>query len=126
MVASTTRRYEVNARSTDVLGRVLCNARQHHFVMDGPVASGFPGEAVGPAESFLAGIAACGVELVQALARDQKLPLSCVKVDMSGIMDRATPVRTDVTVFNALEMQFHLTGVTQAAGEDLISRFRAR
>lgn len=126
MATSTTRRYEVSARSTDVLGRVLCNARQHHFVMDGPVASGFPGEAVGPAESFLAGIAACGVELVQALARDQQLALAGVKVAMSGIMDRTNPVRTDVTVFNAIEMQFQLAGVTQAQGEDLIARFRGR
>ena len=126
MATSTTRRYEVSARSTDVLGRVLCNARQHHFVMDGPVASGFPGEAVGPAESFLTGIAACGVELVQALARDQHLPLTGVKVAMSATMDRANPVRADVSVFNAVEIQFQLAGVTQAQGEDLISRFRGR
>ena len=32
-------RYEVAARSTDVFGRVLCSARDHHFVIDGPVHS---------------------------------------------------------------------------------------
>lgn len=126
MAESTTRHYEVSARSTDTLGRVLCNARNHHFIIDGPVQAGFPGEAVGPAEAFLAGVASCGVELVQALARDQKLPLAGVKVRMAGMMDRANPVRQDVTVFNAVRVDFELAGVTQAQGEDLIERFRGR
>jgi uncharacterized OsmC-like protein len=123
---STTRTYAVNARSTDTLGRVQCNARNHHFIIDGPVQAGFPGEAITPAEVFLAGIAACGVELVQALARDQKLPLSNVKVDIDGMMDRSKPVRQDVTVFNAVALNFQLAGVTQAQADDLIHRFRGR
>lgn len=126
MAESTTRTYAVNARSTDTLGRVLCNARNHHFIIDGPVQAGFPGEAITPAEVFLAGIAACGVELVQALARDQKLPLSNVKVDIDGMMDRSKPVRQDVTVFNAVALNFQLAGVTQAQADDLIHRFRGR
>lgn len=126
MAEATTRQYAVSARSTDTLGRVLCSARNHHFIIDGPVQAGFPGEAIGPAEAFLAGIASCGVELVQALARDQKLPLRGVKVQMSGLMDRANPVRQDVTVFNAVRVDFELAGVSQSEAEDLIERFRGR
>ena len=65
MSAVETRRYDVRARSTDMFGRVLWSCRDQHFVADGPVQNGCPGEAVTPAELFLAGIAACGVELVQ-------------------------------------------------------------
>lgn len=126
MTQSTTRHYEATARSTDTLGRVLCSARHHHFVIDGPVQAGFPGEAIGPGEAFLAGVASCGVELVQALARDQKLPLRDVKVAIKGTMDRANPVRKDVSVFNAVALDFQLAGITQAQGEDLIERFRGR
>ena len=126
MADATTRHYSASARSTDTLGRVLCSARNHHFVIDGPAQAGFPGEALGPGEVFLAGIASCGVELVQALARDQKLPLTGVKVGITGMMDRANPVRTDVSVFNAVELQFELAGVTQAEGESLIEGFRDR
>ena len=126
MAESTSRHYAASARSTDTLGRVLCTARNHHFIIDGPVQAGFPGEAIGPAEAFLAGIASCGVELVQALARDDKLPLTGVKVGISGVMDRANPVRKDVSVFNSVELQFQLAGVTQSQGEDLIERFRGR
>lgn len=126
MAESTVRHYDVAARSTEVLGRVLCSARHHHFIIDGPVQAGFPGEALGPGEAFLAGVVSCGVELVQALARDQKLPLREVKVAIKGTMDRANPVRKDVSVFNAVTLDFQLSGVTQAQGEDLIERFRGR
>ena len=126
MAESTTRQYAVHARSTDTLGRVLCSARHHHFIIDGPVQAGFPGEAVGPGEAFLAGVASCGVELVQALARDRGVPLTGVKVDITGTMDRSKPVRQDVTVFNAVELKFQLSGVDQAQADDLIQRFRRR
>ncbi|MGI9476775.1 MAG: OsmC family protein [Hyphomicrobiaceae bacterium] len=126
MADSQERHYSADARSTDTIGRVLCSARNHHFVIDGPPQAGFPGEALGPGEVFLAGIASCGVELVQALARDDKLPLERVKVDINGMMDRANPVRSDVSLFNRIELQFELAGVTQADGESLIGRFREK
>ena len=63
MTISEIRSYAVRARSTDTHGRVLCNVRNHHFIVDGPVQNGAPGEEVTPAELFLTGVAACGVEL---------------------------------------------------------------
>jgi hypothetical protein len=51
---------------------VLCTARDQHFVIDGPVQNGCPGEAVTPPEAFLTGVAACGVELVQVIAREPR------------------------------------------------------
>jgi uncharacterized OsmC-like protein len=126
MAQGEIRGYKVEARSTDTFGRVLCNTRNHHFIVDGPVANGCPGEAVTPAELFLAGIAACGVELVQAIGRDQQLAPRRVSVEIEGALDRANPVRRDVTVFNSVRLSFHLAGVTQAQGADLIDRFKGR
>ena len=125
MAQGEIRGYKVHARSTDTFGRVLCNTRNHHFIVDGPVQNGCPGEAVTPAELFLAGIAACGVELVQAIGRDQQLSPR-VSVEIEGALDRANPVRRDVTVFNSVHLRFHLGGVTQAQGTDLIERFKGR
>jgi uncharacterized OsmC-like protein len=119
------RGYTVQARSTETLGRVLCNTRNHHFVVDGPVQNGCPGEAITPAELFLAGIAACGVELVQVIGRDQGLAPG-IRVEIEGAVDRANPVRKDVTVFNFVRLRFDLEGVTRAQGEDLIERFKRR
>jgi uncharacterized OsmC-like protein len=69
------RSYEVEARSTETFGRVACRTRNHHLVVDGPVQNGCPGEEVTPAELFLMGVAACGVELLQVIARAESIPL---------------------------------------------------
>jgi len=119
------RGYTVHARSTDTFGRVLCNTRNHHFIVDGPVQNGCPGEALTPAELFLAGIAACGVELVQVIGREQQLAPR-VGVEIEGAIDRANPVRKDLTVFNTVRLRFDLKGVTRAQGNDLIERFKGR
>ena len=120
------REYEVSARSTDVFGRVMCSARNHHFVVDGPVQNGCPGEAVTPAEMFLAAIAACGVELLQSLAKDAQVALRAIRVEISGLLDRGKPVRADLTVFNSVTLRFQLAGVTAAEGGSLIERFKGR
>src|SRR5438093_8934932 len=75
MTDTDVREYAAQAASTDTFGRVLCSARNHHFVVDGPVQNGCPGEAINPAELFLSGVAACGVELVQLLAKGQEGPV---------------------------------------------------
>ena len=120
------RNYAVNARSTDIHGRVLCNVRNHHFIVDGPVQNGAPGEAVTPAELFLTGIAACGVELVQSFAKAEGMPLRSIHVDITGMMDRANPVRQDVSVMNSVRVKFDLTGVSAEQGRALIDRFKGR
>ena len=120
------RRYAVDARSTDVFGRVLCSARSHHFVVDGPVHNGCPGEELTPAELFLAGIASCGVELVQVLAREKGLSLRGVEVVSSGEIDPERPVREDVTVFNRVRVGFALAGVSHDDAELLVKLFKGR
>ena len=126
MSESQIRSYAAQARSTDTFGRVLCTARNHHFVVDGPAQNGCPGEAVNPGELFLAGVAACGVELVQVIAKEHKIAPSSIAVDIEGSMDRSKPVRQDVTVFNSVALRFRLTGVTQSQASELIDRFKSR
>ncbi len=126
MAASETRSYDIRARSTDTHGRVMCSVRNHHFIIDGPVQNGAPGEEVTPAELFLTGVASCGVELVQALAKTENMPLRGVDVSITGMLDRANPVRTDLTVFNAVRVKFQLSGVSAAQGNTLIDRFKGR
>ena len=126
MTANEVRNYAVRARSTDTHGRVLCNVRNHYFIVDGPVQNGAPGEEVTPAELFLASIAACGVELVQAFAKADAIPLRAIDVDIAGSLDRANPVRKDVNVLNSVRLRIHRTGVTAAQGATLIDRFKGR
>ena len=122
MTKDDLREYRAEARSTDVLGRVLCVARQHHFVIDGPTWNGCPGEALTPGEAFLAAVAACGVELVEVIARDDGVRMGRVRAGIQGVVDRERPVREDLTVFNAVTLEFELEGVSQAEAANLVER----
>jgi uncharacterized OsmC-like protein len=114
------REYRAKARSTDAFGRVLCSARQQHFVIDGPVWNGCPGEALTPGEAFLAGVAACGVELSQVIAREDGLEVGPIEVMIHGVVDRDHPVREDLTVFNRVEMRFAIGGATEQQAKTLV------
>src|SRR5499427_2977127 len=122
--APTTRTYLTSAKSTDTFGRVLVSARDQHFVVDGPVQNGCPGEAITPAELFLSGVAACGVELVQVIAKSQGVPLDGVSVDISGTMDRSRPPRPDVSLFNSVRLRFRMKGVSEQQGRQLLDAFK--
>jgi hypothetical protein len=41
-------------------------------------------------------------------------------------MDRSKPVRPDVSVFNSVDLQFQLSGVTDASAKELVEKFKAR
>ena len=123
---ATVRQYEVRASSAPTFGRVLCSARNHHFVVDGPVQNGCPGEALTPPELFLSAVAACGVELLHVIARDQGVPLARVAVQVTGTVDRSRQPRADVTVFTAVRMDFSLAGADGAQAAALVEGFKRR
>src|SRR5262245_60699955 len=124
--ASTIREYDIAARSTDIFGRVLCTARTHHFIVDGPIQNNCPGEAVTPAEVFLSGVAACGVELMHVIAKDQNVPLQRIEAKIRGVVDRANQSRPNVTTFNSVRLDFTLFGVTDAQAGMLVEGFQGR
>ena len=124
--ASTVREYKVDARATETFGRVLCSARDHHFIVDGPEQNGCPGEEVTPVELFLAAVGSCGVELVSVIARDDKVPLRGVRVHAWGKIDRAEQKRPDVTLFTKVHFHFTLEGTDGASAARLIEAFKRR
>lgn len=126
MTQSQIRDYQVAARSTDTFGRVLCSARDHHFIVDGPVQNGCPGEELTPPEVFLAAVAACGVELVHVIARDQGATVGKVALAVHGTVDRGNQARTDVTVFNSIRLEFVLSGTDGATAAQLVEGFKRR
>ena len=112
------------AASTNTFGRVLCQARNHYFVVDGPVESGCPGEALNPGEVFLAGVAACAVEVVQLIGKREGIPLKDVDVNISGKQDPSRPIRRDLAVVNSLHIQFRMKGITEQEGQKLVEAFK--
>lgn len=124
--ASVMRRYAVRARSTDTFGRVLWSCRDQHYVADGPMYNGCPGEAITPAELFLAGVASCGVELLQVIAKAEGVALEAANVEIAGAIDPSNPVRSDLSVFNSVRLSFRLSGVTDDEATHLVERFKGR
>jgi uncharacterized OsmC-like protein len=122
----TLREYDVAAVSTNVFGRVLCSVRDHHYVIDGPVQNGCPGEEVTPVEAFLSAVAACGVELVHVIAKTEKRPLDRVAVKIHGWVDRSTQSRTDLTTLNGVRLAFTLWGTDDASAAALVESFKRR
>ncbi len=124
--APTIREYDVSAKTTDVFGRVLCQARTHHFVVDGPVQNGCPGEELTPPEVFLSSVAACGAELVQVIARDTNVKIGAVNVAIHGTVDRSRQARPDVTLFNSVQLSFTIHGTDGASAAALVEGFKRR
>jgi uncharacterized OsmC-like protein len=120
------RHYQTRAASTETFGRVLVSTRDQHLIVDGPVQNGCPGEAITPAEMFLSGVAACGVELIQVLARQQGVPLKSVTAAIEATQNPSAPVRPDVNLFNSVQVHLELGGVSQEQGQDLVDRFKRR
>ena len=123
---ATVRSYAARAETTRTFGRVLAGAREQHLVVDGPVQNGCPGEAITPAELFLAAVASCGAELVQVLAREEGVPLDAVHVSITGTVDRGRQARPDVTTFTRVEVDIALAGADAARAAALVEGFRRR
>ena len=60
------------------------------------------------------------------LARQHGVPLKAVSVEFAGVIDRGSPVREDLTLFNSVRLRFHLKGVTEDQGAQLIESFKGR
>ena len=120
------RQYNVAAASTDVFGRVMCSVRDHHFIIDGPVQNGCPGEEVTPPEQFLSAVAACGVELAEVIAKEKGKQIGSVAVSIYGELDRSKQKRTDVTVLNEVRMSFRIGGTDAGTATELVEAFKRR
>ena len=126
MSTTDLREYHAAARSTGTFGRVMANARDHHFVVDGPVWNGCPGEAVTPGELFMASVASCAVELIHVIARDRDLGLEHVEVAIHGTLDRSHPVRPDLSLFNSVRIDVEVEGVSDQEAAGLVEAFKGR
>jgi uncharacterized OsmC-like protein len=109
----------VVSSSSATPGRAVNQVRNHQLVIDEPTHLGGPGEQITPAEAFLAGVSACGVLLVQGRARDSNVRLDRVEAAIEGVRQRS-----DTSVFQRIEMRFHLSGPTQAEATELVEHYK--
>ncbi len=108
---------KVRSYSFGVRGKALNQARTNHWVLD---SSGHP-ETVSTVESFLAGISACGVTMLDGIARDEALPLSQIEVTIDGARPAA-----DTSSFSQIDMRFLFKGLSQQQAERLVDVYQHR
>ena len=117
----------VRSYSSGTPGRALCNARNHHFVVDDYAYNGGPGEEIGAGEAFLSGISGCAVNMVEKLARDSQMPLKWMDVTVEATRDMdAAPVYENLSVYNAIHMNFELTGLDDDQAQELVEIYKRR
>jgi len=110
-------RYTVRSQTTDVPGRTLNHARMNHWIIDSP--SG-PNEAATTGESFFAGMAACGVSLVELHAQRKGLPFGTLSVDVDA-------VRTEESMpdFAWIDVHFTYTDISDEQANALTEVWKA-
>ena len=112
--------YKVRSYSTGTLGRAICNARTHHFVADDA-----GGEEVGAGELFLSGISACAVNMVERIAKADRIPLQWMDVSVEAYRDPQR-VHEKLTVYEAIRVQFEMWGVDTDHAQGLVDTWKHR
>lgn len=109
----------VTTRTTGVPGRCVASARNQHVVVDLPAFHGGPNEAMTPGEAFLAGVASCGVLLVEHYGREAALPLRAVTASIEGVRKKSDP-----SSFVYVNLKLELTGVDEGRARGLVEKFK--
>ena len=111
--------------SSGTAGRCLNSARTNHFVIDDADYNEGPNEAVTAAESFLAGVTACAVLMLERLAREGDIPLQSSDISIQAVRDREA-VHEVHSAYDQVRMQFDLTGPSTSQGEELVETYKRR
>ncbi len=112
--------YQARSHSTGIVGRSICNARNHHWVAEISV-----GEAVGAGELFCASIAACAVNLVETIAGTEQRALESMEVNVAAYRDMDKPAG-DVSLYDAVRIQFQMWGVSDDDARYLVKTWKQR
>ncbi|MEL0021893.1 MAG: OsmC family protein [Rickettsiales bacterium] len=112
--------YEARSYGTGIVGRSICNARNHHWV-----AENTGGEAVGAGELFCASIAACAVNMVSTIADKEQRALGGIEVNVALYRDFEKPAG-DVSLYDAARIEFKMWGVDDDDAKFLVKTWKQR
>jgi len=112
--------YEARSYSTGIVGRSICNARNHHWV-----AENTGGEAVGAGEMFCASIAACAVNMVSTIANKEDRALGGMDVNVALYRDFDKPPG-EVSLYDSVRVQLQMWGVSDDDACFLVKTWKNR
>ena len=109
----------IRSSSSGTIGRAVSEARGHRLALDSSTRP--QPDALTNSEAFLAGIASCGVTLIEAYAQEKGVPVTRMDVTIEGARTAEEPNR-----FASVAMRFEIAGVSQAEAEHLVETYRSR
>ncbi len=109
----------VRSSSSGTIGRAVSEARGQRLALDS--SSRPQADALTNSEAFLAGIASCGVTLIETYAEEKRVPITRMDVTIDGVRTAEEPNR-----FASIAMRFEIAGVSQAEAEQLVETYRSR
>lgn len=108
--------YAVRSASSGTLKRTITSARDHHLIIDSPSI----GEEITSGEAFFAGVASCGVTLIEGAAQEMDIPLKRMSVEVQAFR----PTQPDTVIYDHVDMNFVMHGVSQEQGAALLDRYK--
>ena len=113
----------VDAHTSGTFGRCSIEVSGKQFFVDHPVAQEGPGEHANTIDYFLAGVASCGVLMLEMQAKQRGIPLQMLDVHIEG--DRGAPGARveDRTLFDAVRMRFDFVGPTEDQAQVLVDHY---
>jgi len=112
--------YQARCYSAGIVGRSICNARNHHWV-----AENTGGEAVGAGELFCASIAACAVNMIETIASKEQRPLESMDVNVAAYRDFDKPAG-DHSLYDAVRIRIEMWGVRDDDARFLVKTWKQR
>jgi uncharacterized OsmC-like protein len=108
--------YSVRSASSGTLKRTITSVRNHHLIIESPSI----GEEITSGEAFFSGVASCGVTLIEGAAQEMNIPLKRMSVTVHAFR----PTKPDAVIYDHVDMNFVMHGVSQQQGEALLDRYK--
>jgi len=108
--------YSVRSASSGTLKRTITSMRHNHIIIDSPSI----GEEITSGEAFFAGVASCGVTLIEGAAQEMQIPLKRMEVTIEAFR----PTEPGRVIYSHVDMGFVLHGVSPEQGEALLDRYK--
>jgi uncharacterized OsmC-like protein len=114
----------VRAHTTNLFGRCEVEAGDNRFPVDHPPVQEGPGEHPGTIDHFLAGVASCGVLMLEYQAKLREIPLLRLDVRIDGYRGQPGDRVPDRTLFDRVAMHFEFVGPTEDQAEVLVDHYK--
>lgn len=123
--------YTATARTSTlgIKGRNVTRIRDRNFLVDDPDTPEYdngPGEELGAAELFLAGITTCAALMIERIARAESIAYDGVTVTMDGTRDMRAAREPGPQSLDSARMTFVYRGVSRETAAYLTDAFQNR